>query len=319
MNLEQQLAAPGACLLVIAPHPDDESLATGGLIQRALAQGARVHIVFVTDGDNNPWPQRLLEHRLRIGVRERERWAARRRNEIQHALHELGAKAAIVHRLQWPDGGVTSRLIDGTAASIAQWRALLAEIGPTLLGLPDLGDSHPDHSALHALLELVLNTMPAAQRPQCLCYLLHGRAGLDRARRIAFELTPQEAARKRAAILAHRSQIALSRGRMLRFAGVIEGFAEGIGNHSLGTPRLPWKPPRWLLPSMALFAVDANGGQRLRCDSRDAGEPALLWKDGTRAATLQRPLQMPYYVKLYCTLPSPWVFDHWGWRRFTDA
>ena len=45
----------GDRVLVLAPHPDDESLACGGIIQRALARGARVRIVFLTYGDNNEW------------------------------------------------------------------------------------------------------------------------------------------------------------------------------------------------------------------------------------------------------------------------
>jgi len=309
------LLVPGAALMVVAPHPDDESLAAGGLIQRALAKGARVHIVFVTDGDNNPWPQRVLEHRLFIGAAQRERWGERRRLEARHALRELGAATAAVHRLQWLDGSVTSKLVDETTASIAQWRALIDEIEPTLLVLPDLADAHPDHSALHVLLELVLNGLTTARQPPCLCYLLHGSARVDESRRASLELTQQEAARKRAAILAHRSQIALSRGRLLRFAGKEENFAHGSGEQSLSGPRLPWQIPRPLRGFMALFAVDARGGQRLDCDGAHEGA-ALLWRDGTPAASLARPLQAPYYVKLYSTLPSPWVFDHWGWKRF---
>ncbi|HET9835270.1 MAG TPA: PIG-L family deacetylase [Rhodanobacteraceae bacterium] len=314
MDLDQQLAARDACLLIIAPHPDDESLATGGLVQRAIAHGARVHIVFVTDGDNNPWPQRLLETRVRIGPRERERWGARRRGEAERALRELGAEHATVHRLGWPDGGVTWKLVDETVAAMAQWRGLLQEIAPTLLVLPDLADRHPDHSALHVLLELVLNGMPEARRPQCLCYLLHGHAAQDPARQVRFELNETELARKRKAIHAHRSQLALSRGRMLRWATAQERFTFGIGNHSLSGTRLPWQPPRWLRPTMVLLAVDEQGGQRLPCGT--AGEACLFWRDGAPAAGLARPLQQPYYVKLYSSMPSPWVFDHWGWRRF---
>jgi hypothetical protein len=56
-------------LLVFAPHPDDETIATGELIQLARASGAVVHVVFATDGDNNPWPQRWCERRLHIPVR----------------------------------------------------------------------------------------------------------------------------------------------------------------------------------------------------------------------------------------------------------
>ena len=40
-------------LLVFAPHPDDETLATGELIQLARESGASVRVVFGTDGDNN--------------------------------------------------------------------------------------------------------------------------------------------------------------------------------------------------------------------------------------------------------------------------
>ena len=309
------LLAPGAVLMVVAPHPDDESLAAGGLIQRALANGARVHIVFVTDGDNNPWPQRVLERRVFIRAAQRQRWGERRRLEAQHALQELGATTAAVHRLQWPDGGVTSKLVDETATSIAQWRALIDEIEPTLLVLPDRADAHPDHSALHVLLELVLDGLPLARQPHCLGYLLHGSARVEESRRASLELTQQEAARKRAAILAHRSQIALSRGRLLRFAAKEESFAQDSGEQALSGPRLPWQIPRWMRGFMALFAVDARGGQRLDCDGAHEGA-ALLWRDGTVAASLARPLQAPYYVKLYSSLPSPWVFDHWGWKRF---
>ena len=316
MDLDLLLAAPDACLLIVAPHPDDESLAAGGLIQRALGHGARVHVVFVTDGDNNPWPQRVLETRLRIGARERERWGARRRGEADRALRELGAEQATVHRLGWPDGGVTWKLVDETVSVIAQWRALLGEIAPTLLVLPDLADGHPDHSALHVLLELVLNGMPEAQRPECLCYLLHGHAALDPARQVTFSLTQGEQGRKRRAIHAHRSQMALSRGRLLRWATGSERFARGIGNHGATGTRLPWRPQRWLRGTMVLLAVDAQGGQRLPC--RDVGEANLFWSDGSPAAHASRDLRAPYYMKLYSTVPSPWVFDVWGWRRFAE-
>lgn len=316
MDLDQHLAAREACLLIIAPHPDDESLAAGGLIQRALAHGARVHIVFVTDGDNNPWPQRVLEQRVRIGARERQRWGARRRGEAEQALRELGAENVAVHRLGWPDGGVTWKLVDETVPAIAQWRALLTGIAPTLLVLPDLADGHPDHSALHVLLELVLTGMPEAQRPECLCYLLHGRAVLDPARQVTFELNETEQARKRKAIQAHRSQMALSRGRLLRWATAQERFAIGIGNHGISGSRLPWQPPGWLRPTMVLLAVDAQGGQRLSC--RDVREANLFWRGGAPAVRAAHALQVPYYVKLYSTVPSPWVFDVWGWRRIAE-
>ena len=40
-------------ILVIAPHPDDEALGAGGVIQQALDRGASLKIVYLTSGELN--------------------------------------------------------------------------------------------------------------------------------------------------------------------------------------------------------------------------------------------------------------------------
>ncbi len=40
-------------ILILAPHPDDESIACAGIIQKALGAGAQVRIVYLTNGDHN--------------------------------------------------------------------------------------------------------------------------------------------------------------------------------------------------------------------------------------------------------------------------
>lgn len=40
-------------ILIVAPHPDDEILGAGGLIQQAVKSGKKVYIVFATNGDAN--------------------------------------------------------------------------------------------------------------------------------------------------------------------------------------------------------------------------------------------------------------------------
>jgi hypothetical protein len=42
---------PGERLLVAAPHPDDETLGAGGLVQRVLARGGSVRVLLFTAGD----------------------------------------------------------------------------------------------------------------------------------------------------------------------------------------------------------------------------------------------------------------------------
>lgn len=311
------LQRPGARLLVLAPHPDDESLAAGGLIQRARAYDVPVTVVFVSDGENNPWPQRVLERRVWIGAGQRGAWAARRRGEADAAVATLGGDAIRVIRLGWPDGGVTGRLLDDTAALLAQMRELVARERPSILVLPDLVDRHPDHSALHVLMEMVFQGMPRELRPACLGYLLHGRARPGKARRAQLALSAEESAGKRRAIAAHASQMALSRKRMLRFASDSESFVAGLECHDHSEQRLPWLPPRLLRPVLALLLVDAHGG--LRVPLASVGSADLHWRDGSPAACTPRALQAPFYVKLYCTLPSPWIFDGWGWCRFGDA
>lgn len=308
------LRRAGARLMVLAPHPDDESLAAGGLIQRAMAYGVPLSVVFVTDGENNPWPQRALERRVWIDARQRLAWGARRRAEADAALDALGAAGVSVHRLGWPDGGLTWRLLDDTDAMLAAMRDLLERERPSVLVLPDLVDRHPDHSAMHVLMEMVFQSMPNARHPACLGYLLHGCARPGVPRRAVLTLGATEQRRKRDAILAHASQTALSRSRLLRFASDSEVFVAGLESHDRSGPNLPWQPPRWLRPQLALLAVDAGGGECLPLCAR--GDTNLFWRDGSPAATTSRPLRAPFYVKLYCTLPSPWVFDGWGWCRF---
>jgi len=308
------LQRPGARLMVLAPHPDDESLAAGGLIQRALSCGADVSVVFITDGENNPWPQRVLERRVWIAARQRTAWGARRRAEADAALHALGAERIRVHRLGWPDGGITWKLLVDTTSMRAALQALIEAERPTVLVLPDLVDRHPDHSAIHVLVELVFQAMPGAVKPACLGYLLHGRSRPGMPQRALFALDETEQQRKRSAVAAHASQTALSRGRLMRFVSPTESFVAGLDCHDRSGAILPWRPPRLLRPTLALLAVDAGGGEKVRlCGGADAN---LFWNDGAPAGKTSRALRPPYYVKLYCTLPSPWVFDGWGWCRF---
>ena len=55
-------------VLVLAPHPDDESLAAAGLLQHARGRGAAIRVVFLTDGDRNPWAQLVNEWRWPVGA-----------------------------------------------------------------------------------------------------------------------------------------------------------------------------------------------------------------------------------------------------------
>ena len=61
-------------LMLIAPHPDDEALACGIILQHAVRADAPIRVVYATDGDDNPWPQRVLERKWRLNAADRKRW-----------------------------------------------------------------------------------------------------------------------------------------------------------------------------------------------------------------------------------------------------
>src|SRR5690606_18281549 len=100
-------------LLILAVHPDDETLGCGGLIQQAIAAGASVHVAFITNGDNNPWPQRYVENTWKISSMDRKRWGHRRQAEALDALAVLGVKKSNAIFLGLPDQGMTSLLETG--------------------------------------------------------------------------------------------------------------------------------------------------------------------------------------------------------------
>lgn len=315
-SIERLCAAADAALAVVAPHPDDETLAAGGLLLRARAAGARLGVLLLTDGDNNPWPQRWLERRLRIGPAERARWARRRRAEVTAALDQLGVTSQQLDAFGWEDLGVSTRLLEQTAASVRSLRERLLALRPTLVAAPTLADRHPDHSAARVLVELALAGWPAGmQRPALLGYTVHGR---DLQPTAALPLDAPDHARKRAALEAHASQLALSRPRLLRLAGAVESYrvepAFSPALNTAATVELPWQPAALLARSFELHVVLGEQGWRLPWVERVRSEaPGLVRESGVWHLQLPATRPQPLYVKLVSRLPTPWIFDRWGW------
>lgn len=208
-------------VLVIAPHPDDESIATGGLLQAVRAAGAALRLVVLTDGDNNPWPQRWIEKRWHIGAPERARWGARRREEAHAALRVLDIAAADARFLGLPDLGLMDLLMRADAALMASLRALIEEFAPTLLVFPAANDRHPDHNAAHVLMRCALARCAGAA-PRLLTFAVHSASPAPG--HVAVDLGAQQRGVKQAAILAHATQMQFSRRRFLAFASERENY-----------------------------------------------------------------------------------------------
>lgn len=209
-------------ILVIAPHPDDESIGSGGLLLRARQAGAEVRVIFCTSGDDNPWPQRAIERRVFISASARSRWAARRREEARTALRFLLGSNASSLFLNLPDQGVTRVLLRGGEQTIATLRAEFAALRPTLVVLPSADDAHPDHSALHVLSRFAFSGELAGCR--ILTYVVHRRGKSAPWPSLLLRLTEAEVRDKRQAILCHETQMVLSRRRFTAYARTEEPY-----------------------------------------------------------------------------------------------
>lgn len=126
---------PAKPVLVIAPHPDDETLGAGGLIAGHRSRGLDVTVAAVTDGEK-AFPEA-------VGL------AAVRRVEQERALGRLGVTQDKIIRFGLPDGGVASR----EQELVERLRPLVTEM--TLIVAPWRGDFHHDHEACGRAAELL--------------------------------------------------------------------------------------------------------------------------------------------------------------------
>jgi len=212
-------------VLVIAPHPDDESLATGALLQYAHQVGAQIRILFVTNGENNPWPQRVLERRWRIHPEDKTRFGLLRKTEAQSAIETLGIDCACAQFLGFPDQGITHLLL--TAAPQTIIPALVQnfeQFGPGHIVYPSAFDLHPDHNGLNVLVEMALR-QSKTHPPSGMTYIVHRRKhGNNTPAAIILNVTPGQIQIKRGAILCHTSQLTLRPRSLLARAKDTEEF-----------------------------------------------------------------------------------------------
>ena len=222
-------------VLILAPHPDDESLATGCLLQRAVAAGAVVRVLFATSGEHNPWPQRFVERKWSIRDHDRARWGNIREREALAALEQLGVPRTEAHFLGFPDSGLHALSGKQSADLVRTLTMQLVAFRPDLLVVPSRADLHSDHRTLGTLVRRAVGR--AGRRMDGVtevAYLVHGAAPAV-APAFSLSLAPEERSAKKSAILCHSSQLSLSRKRMLGFVRAHEIYYDA---DSLSLPRL---------------------------------------------------------------------------------
>lgn len=121
-------------LIVVAPHPDDETLGLGAFIAQLVASGVDVRVVSVSDG-GAALPGATPSGQLRL--------ATTRRYELNRAAEVLGVLPPLL--LGLPDGELTAN--EHRMTELLE--QILTTAGPgTWCAATWRGDGHPDHEAV---------------------------------------------------------------------------------------------------------------------------------------------------------------------------
>jgi len=199
--------SPQDRILVLAPHPDDEVIGCGGIIQSAVAQGLPVRVVFLTYGDNNEWSfMAYRKHPVLVPSAVRNMGQVRH-DEALAAAAALGLSTNNLTFLGYPDFGTLhiwesnwderpayhSMLTRVSAVPYANalrpkapykgeeivkdLSAILREFRPTKIFVSHPADHCGDHLALYLFTRVALWDLEKelAPQPELYPYLSHFR------------------------------------------------------------------------------------------------------------------------------------------------
>ena len=198
------LPTKGERLVIVAPHPDDEVLGCGGLIQQAVAAGADVRVIYLTNGDHNQMAFKLYSGRIHLGPKDYFKFGERRRTEAIAATKLLGLKAENLVFLGYPDWGelriwrdywATNKVFTSDATRtnavpyseeygyrhpyrpqsvVADFCAVLRDFKPARVFVTHPSDANADHRATANFVRLaLLQLADEGLQPKLYFYVIH--------------------------------------------------------------------------------------------------------------------------------------------------
>ncbi|MEZ0537438.1 PIG-L deacetylase family protein [Caldicellulosiruptoraceae bacterium PP1] len=188
-------------ILIFAPHCDDETLSSAGVIQRAIANGSEVKVVVMTNGDGFTRAVGQNTGKIRLKPYDYIEFGYRRQKETIHALEDLGLERNNIIFLGYPDRGLRylwekyfnsknpylSSLTRTTRSPynnsyqknveykginvVNNIESIISSYKPDLIIYPYSRDQHPDHWATSAFVKFTLLKMD--YKTTELQYLVH--------------------------------------------------------------------------------------------------------------------------------------------------
>jgi LmbE family N-acetylglucosaminyl deacetylase/glycosyltransferase involved in cell wall biosynthesis len=223
-NLQVLTPANYHRILVIAPHPDDETLGAAGLIQAGLASKAQVHVAVVTNGDGQAFGPFLLRFKMVPHAVDYIVDGEIRQSETLNGLRVIGLPETAVTFLGYPDHQLNQLWLDDwktqcpiegkytrswkspypqTYDSYSDYcglslledlRNVITKFKPDVVIVPHPNDDHPDHRAVSNFVRLALAELMETEpdyAPQILAYLVHyGSYPQPRGQHTAAQLLP---------------------------------------------------------------------------------------------------------------------------------
>lgn len=191
------ILAGDAAIMVLAPHPDDESLGCGAAIAAASASGRRVIVTALTDGAGSH-PNSRTHPPARL--------AALRERELRNAITRLTGQRGTVIPLGYPDQNIPNKP-KSLQKIVGRLLDIVDDENIDTLWTSWEGDPHCDHQ-----MAAIIARQVTAARPQIALWRfpIWGRFTRNRLtekdRLVRFDIAPFRR-KKAAAIAAHRSQM----------------------------------------------------------------------------------------------------------------
>jgi LmbE family N-acetylglucosaminyl deacetylase len=193
-------------ILILAPHPDDETIATGGVIQAAVRVGADVRVVLLTDGENNELSFIVYKKRPVLMGKDILAMGETRYKETLAAVNALGLSSEKVIALGYPDFGTmeimtkfwgvgTKQPFRGMLSRaryvpyqdtlspkapyigesiLSDLKQVILDFQPTKIFVSHPADTNRDHRALYLFLRIALwDVQGLISPPQVYPYVIH--------------------------------------------------------------------------------------------------------------------------------------------------
>ena len=190
-------------ILILAPHPDDEVLGCGGVIQKAVEMKLPLRIVFFTYGDNNQWSFIVYRKHPVLRRKGARGMGLVRHDEALAATQTLGVPPEQLTFLGYPDfrtlniwyahwgnrrpaKSMLTRVKSVPYANafrpgapykgeevLQDLETILREFKPTKIFVSHPGDHHPDHRSFYLFTRVALWDLEKEMKPALYPYLIH--------------------------------------------------------------------------------------------------------------------------------------------------